>query len=80
MHCGIHLLVCLTSLRMLEKLEVFCFVFLVLLSGCLGSQMWHAESSTAACGLLSDCVARASECASSVVVANGLVALWHVGP
>ena len=34
--------------------------------------MWHAESSIAACGLLSNCVARASEHASSVVVANGL--------
>ena len=42
--------------------------------------MWHAESSAVACGLLSDCVARASERASSVVVANGLVALWHLGP
>ena len=32
MHCGIHLLVCLTSLRVLEKPEVFCVVLCICLA------------------------------------------------
>ena len=72
MHCGIHLLVefdipqSIRECRSVLCCPSFSFIWLPWVLDVA------AESSVAACGLLSNCVALVSERASSVIVENGL--------